>query len=70
MAIQPVKDVVERRFRRLSLKDEPMQVEVPVGEEEIDLLKRPLNYLFPNLNTDHFVKCKTHKNLLGLFRPS
>jgi len=51
-AIEPVKDVVESRFRRLSLKGEPIKVKAPVGDEEIDLLKRHLVYMFPDMNTD------------------
>ncbi|MES9904556.1 MAG: hypothetical protein ABW168_18000, partial [Sedimenticola sp.] len=61
MSVAPVRKVIEERFRRLSLKDEPIQVIDPLGEEEIDILKGNLNHLFPSMDTNKLVKSATSK---------
>ena len=61
-SVEPVQQVVENRFRRLSLKGEPVQVMAPVRHDEIDLLTRHLNLLFPDLDVSKLVKIHTSKN--------
>ncbi|XP_060561163.1 uncharacterized protein LOC132720934 [Ruditapes philippinarum] len=60
-SIEPVRQKVMSRFLRLALKGEPIQVMDPVGDEEIDLLSKHLNYMFPNMNTEKLVKSETNK---------
>lgn len=49
-SMECTQSTVRNRFLRLSLKDKPMQAMDPVSEEEIDLLKRHLRELFPDMN--------------------
>lgn len=39
-SIEPVRRIVENRFRRLALKEEPIRVTDPIPGNEIDLLTR------------------------------
>jgi hypothetical protein len=59
--IEPVRRVVENRFCRITLKEEPFQVLNPLPENEIDYLTRHLSYLFPNLDKNNLVNSKTNK---------
>lgn len=52
---------VRNRFLRLSLKDKPMQAMDPVRQEEIDLLKRHLRELFPDMDVEKLQKVHTSK---------
>ncbi|WAR05887.1 hypothetical protein MAR_021256 [Mya arenaria] len=52
VAIEPLREVIKNRFKRLSLKDEPIEAMYPTSEEEMDILKQHLNYVFPQMNTD------------------
>lgn len=52
---------VRNRFLRLSLKDKPMQAIDPVRQEEIDLLKRHLRELFPDMDVEKLQKVHTSK---------
>ncbi|XP_052781350.1 uncharacterized protein LOC128217930 [Mya arenaria] len=61
VAIEPLREVIENRFKRLSLKDEPIEAMYPTSEEEMDILKQHLHYLFPQMNTDRLVKAETNK---------
>jgi hypothetical protein len=60
-SIEPVQSVVRNRFSRLKLKDAPFQVMDPVSDLEIDVLKRHLCELFPDLNIDRLQKAHTQK---------
>ena len=60
-SVGPVRQCVENRFRRLALKDEPIKVNDPVREDEVDYLSRHLNFLFPGLDTGKLVKAHTKK---------
>ena len=57
--IEPVRRIVENRFRRLTLKDEPFQVLDPLPDAEVDYLSRHLSFLFPGLDKDKLVKSST-----------
>ena len=50
------KACIETRFRRLSLKNEPMQIMQPMPIEQIDCLKRYINYLFPEMDVTKLTK--------------
>ncbi|XP_014676820.1 PREDICTED: uncharacterized protein LOC106816715 [Priapulus caudatus] len=60
-SIEPVQSVVRNRFSRLKLKDDPFQVMDLVSDLEIDVLKRHLRELFPDLNVDRLQKTHTQK---------
>lgn len=60
-SMECTQSTVRNRFLRLSLKDKPMQAMDPVSEEEIDLLKRHLRELFPDMNIEKLQKVNTSK---------
>lgn len=60
-SIEQAQQVTEKRFRRLALKDEPVEVMSPLPENEIDSLTRHLNYFFPTIDTAQLVKSHTSK---------
>lgn len=60
-SMECTQSTVRNRFLRLSLKDKPMQAMDPVSEEEIDLLKRHLRELFPDMNIEKLQKVHTSK---------
>lgn len=60
-SIEPVQSLIESRFMRLTLKDEPIRCLEPVSEADIDLLKRHLRELFPALDLDKLQKAHTSK---------
>lgn len=41
-SIAPVQALIQNRFRRLKLKDKPIETKDPIIEDEIDLFKRHL----------------------------
>jgi hypothetical protein len=48
-SVEPVQSLIENRFMRLTSKDEPIRCLTPVSDPDIDLLKRHLRELFPEL---------------------
>ena len=60
-SVEPLQALVSSRFRRLKLKDEPVEVVDPCTLDEIDLLKRHLRELFPALNLHKLQKVHTKK---------
>lgn len=57
--MQPVQELVANRFKRLSLKSEPIRSIAPVAQFEVDRLKSRLKEKFPTLD---FSKPLTKKN--------
>jgi len=57
--IEPVQAVVQTRFSRLSLKGKQFQIENPATDEDIDLIKRHLRELFPDLDLSKLQKAHT-----------
>ena len=60
-SIEPVQSLVQNRFLRLKLKDEPITVRDPASSEDIDVLKRHLRELFPDLDLLKLQKVHTNK---------
>ncbi|WAR05994.1 LOW QUALITY PROTEIN: hypothetical protein MAR_021363 [Mya arenaria] len=60
-SIEPIQSLIENRFMRLRLKDEPIRCLTPVSDAEIDLLKRHLRELFPDLDLDKLQKVHTNR---------
>lgn len=60
-SVEPLQSLVSSRFRRLKLKSEPIQVADPCSLDEIDLIKRHLRELFPELNLQKLQKAHTQK---------
>lgn len=56
-SVEPVASVLLYRFLRLKLKDDPVKALDPVIDQEIDILKRHLRELFPNLDLTNYKKC-------------
>ena len=61
-SVEQIQSIIRNRFARLKLKDKPFITADPVGEDEIDLLKRHLRELFPDLNLDKLQKVYTKKS--------
>ncbi|XP_014676567.1 PREDICTED: uncharacterized protein LOC106816458 [Priapulus caudatus] len=61
MSVEPAQSIVRNRFARLSLKSQPIQVMDPVSDEEIDIVKRHLRELFPDMNLSKLQKVHTSK---------
>ena len=60
-SVEPVKALIQNRFLRLKLKEEQVAVIDPASHEEIDVLKRHLRELFPDLNLEKLQKVYTNK---------
>ena len=61
--IEPVlQALISGRFRRLSLKGEPFSVTDPISDIEIDVLKRHLRELFPDMDLNNLQKQHSSKN--------
>lgn len=60
-SVATVKSIIEGRFARLKLKDQPIRVDSPVSEEDIDILMRHLREMFPDLDTTKLQKTHTRK---------
>lgn len=58
-SIEPVQSTVNKRLRILTLKDEPFSCIDSLTEEEIDIFKRHLRELFPELDLSKLVKAHT-----------
>ena len=61
-SVEPVQALVQNRFLRLKLKEEPITVTDPATSEEIDVLKRHLRELFPDLDLLKLQKVHTNKS--------
>lgn len=61
VAVEPLQRIIKNRFCRLKLKDEAITVYDPVTDEQIDLMKRHLRELFPELKLDKLQKVHTDK---------
>lgn len=60
-SVEPLQSLVSSRFRRLKLKSEPIQVVDPCSLDDIDLVKRHLRELFPEVNLQKLQKYHTQK---------
>ena len=60
-SIEPVHSTVRNRFMRLKLKEEPVQAIDPIGDQDIDLMKRHLQELFPSLDLSRLQKAHSSK---------
>jgi len=60
-SIEPVQALIENRFRKLKLKEEPIQCMTPPTDDDLDLLKRHLRELFPELDLERLQKANTNK---------
>ena len=60
-SIEPVQALIEGRFRRLSLKGEPFQVVAPATDDDLDLIKRQLRELFPEMDLSKLQKQHTSR---------
>ncbi|VDI69131.1 Hypothetical predicted protein [Mytilus galloprovincialis] len=58
-SIEPVASLLRNRFLRLKLKDDPVKAMDPVRDDEIDIMKRHLRALFPDLNLTKLQKVHT-----------
>ena len=59
-SIRPVQENIGARFKRLTLKDEPISVISPVSEHDIENMKRHLSF-FPTLDQSKLQKQHTQK---------
>ena len=60
-SVEKVQATIQKRFRRLKLKDEPIVTADPVKDDEIDLFKRHLRELFADLDLEKLQKVHTEK---------
>lgn len=60
-SIEPVQALIQNIFRRLKLKDKPIETKDPIIEDEIDLFKRHLREMFPEMNLEKLQKVNTDK---------
>ena len=60
-SVEPVQATIRNRFARLKLKEEPFLTLDPMTELEIDVFKRHLRELFPDLNLETLQKNHTKK---------
>lgn len=60
-SVEPVQSVIQNRFGRLKLKNEPVCVKDPITDNEIDVFQRHLRELFPGLNLEKLQKQHTSK---------
>lgn len=61
MSVQPVQQLIEKRFERLKLKDNPIVTVPPVTDEEIDFLQRHIRELFSGMDLHKLQKEHTKK---------
>ncbi|XP_041378644.1 uncharacterized protein LOC121390784 [Gigantopelta aegis] len=59
--VQPLQSLIQNRFLRLKLKEEPIGVLNPVTDEELEEFKHGLSELFPDLQLDKLQKVHTSK---------
>jgi hypothetical protein len=60
-SLEEAKRTITTRFIRLKWKDEPVQIMDPVTDEEIDISKRHMRELFPEMNVGKLQKSHTKK---------
>lgn len=60
-SVEPLQSLVSSRFLRLKRKSEPIQVVDPCSLDDIDLVKRHLRELFPELYLQKLQKSHTQK---------
>ena len=60
-SVEPIQSLVRNRFMRLRLKDEPIGTLDPASDQDIDIVKRHLRELFPDLDIDRLQKVNTSK---------
>ncbi|WAR05310.1 hypothetical protein MAR_020679 [Mya arenaria] len=60
-SVEPVQASLRNRFQRLKLKEVPFQTFDPVQEDDLDLLRRHLRELFPQLDLGKLQKAFTGK---------
>lgn len=60
-SFEPVKSLIENRFMRLKLKDDPIRCLTPVSDADIDLLKRHLRELTADMNLEKLQKAHTDR---------
>jgi hypothetical protein len=69
LAIDPVRSTIENRFSRLKLKDESVQFLSPVSDFDIDIFKRHLRNLFPEMDIqDYKTPCQQNNRIHGMER--
>jgi hypothetical protein len=59
----PPKSIIESRFSRLKLKDEPIQVDDPVSEDDVNKLMSQISEMFPDLDVTKLQKAHTRKSV-------
>ena len=62
-SVEPIQSAIRNRFSRLKLKEKPFITADPVREDDIDLLKRHLREMFPDLDLDKLQKVSTRKSV-------
>lgn len=62
-SVEPLQSLIRNRFLRLSLKDEAFTAIDPLNDLDIDIFKRHLRELFPDLDIEKLVKAQTSKCL-------
>lgn len=60
-SLEEVKRTIQNRFVRLKLKDEPVQVFDPLNDQDIEVMKRHLRELFPDMDLTKLQKTHTRK---------
>ncbi|XP_061196797.1 uncharacterized protein LOC133205074 [Saccostrea echinata] len=60
-SLEEVKRTIQNRFIRLKLKDEPIQVLDPLSDQDIEVLKRHLRELLPDMDLTKLQKTHTEK---------
>ena len=60
-SVQPVQQLIVKRFERLKLKDVPFETIPPVTDDEIGVLQRHLRELFPGMDLQKLQKNNTKK---------
>lgn len=60
-SLEEVKRTIQNRFIRLKLKDEPVQVLDPLSDQDIEVMKRHLRELFPDMDLTKLQKTHTRK---------
>ena len=62
-SVMPPKSNIESRFSRLKLKDEPIQVDDPVSEDDVNKLMSQISEMFPDLDVTKLQKAHTRKSV-------
>ena len=62
-SVAPLKSIIESCFSHLKLKGQPINVDDPVSEEDINILMRHLLEMFPDLDVTKLQKAHTRKSV-------